>query len=104
MSKTAPPNPQPKCPCGNPLKTKDEKSIDLCQNCLDTGIPTERSKVPIPEGSCLNDPQWENRKAFDRLLWLVNWWVNTAEQCCPEDCLYIAARLEELAAKITRTV
>jgi hypothetical protein len=92
------------CPCGNPLKTQDELAMELCEACLDTGIPTEQIKVPIPKGSCLANPEDLNRNALDRMLWLIDWWGSCAQQ--PEDAEYLAAaiRLEELAAKIRRTV
>ena len=93
-----------RCPCGNPLKTEDERSMELCKTCLDTGIPTERSKVKIPKGSCLEIPDDLNRNALDRLLWLIDWWNMSAQQGPPEEAEYLACRLEELAAKIRRTL
>lgn len=101
---TKPAKRETKCPCGNPLKTKDEQSIKLCRECLEIGIPTERSKIPIPQGSCLGSPGDLNRQALDRFLWLLDYWQSTALQGDPEESRYFAARFEELAAKIRRTV
>jgi hypothetical protein len=98
------PSGETKCPCGNPLKTKDETSMKLCRQCLETGITTERSKVPIPKESCLGIPGDMNRQALDRLLWLIDWWDCAAQQSSPEEAEYVAARLEELGAKIRRTI
>jgi len=101
---TKPVKSETKCPCGNPLKTEDETSMELCRECLTTGIPTERSKVSIPKGSCLGIPGNMNRQALDRLLWLIDWWNCAAQQSAPEEAEYVAARLEELGAKIRRTI
>jgi hypothetical protein len=77
----------------------------MCRACLNQiGVPTAKSKVKIPEGSPLANPRYTNRQAFDKLLWLVDWWQLTAEQCSPEDCKYVAQRLEELAEKMRRSI
>jgi len=104
-SKTVELRTPPACHCGDPLVSEEELSYEMCDWCLNLiGVSTSQSKVPIPEESPLIDSQYTNRQAFDRLLWLIDWWQMSAEQCSPEDTEYIAKRLEELARKIRNSI
>jgi hypothetical protein len=99
------PKSQSVCACGAPLKTKEELAFEMCHACLNqTGVSTSESKVPVPEQSVFSIPKWTNVQAFDRLLWLIDWWAISAEQCSPEDLEYVAKRLEELAQKMRRSI
>ena len=93
------------CHCGAPLVSDEEKSIEMCQSCLDqVGVPTLKSAIKPPLRSCIGRPGDLNTQALDHLLWMIDWWQMTAQQCDPQEVEYVAKRLEELAKKMRQSV